>query len=471
MKFIAFAAAASALVIPDASIINQLILADANKAVGSPFGGVVDGVKAGVEKGIEAVNDWLREGLDKSADDETTTADLDAFVDGAASSPKDLPIFDPIIGKGKSSNLTIYQLISSSNYTTNFTSLVNQFPAVVEILNTTSLVPGTNHTLFVPVDTAFAALPGGALNESRPEVLESIVRYHIGLGDYGYNVMFSTHTVPSAYNEPLLGGAAQRLRVRFEKALGVRVNFNGRIVAANFAAANGIIHGVDSLIVPPTFVGRELSLLPAHYSTLLLAMAQTNFTDFMHSQILNGSTVFAPSNVAFTGMGPEVNAFLFNTPRGLKYLEALLKYSIVPNATVYSDAYYGDATPIVAPGPIGGVIERAHYDLPTLLGSARLTVNVTSIPGYSIMLVNDAVKVDVQDGVAKNGVVQEVGEVVLPPLPGAPPAAGKPGAGWGGGKKLVITVPELIARLGPYVDDDETVPPTPEAAKAAATEL
>ena len=411
MKFIAFAAAASALVIPDASIFNQLILAD-----------VI-----------------------------------------AASSPKDLPIFDPIVGKGKSSNLTIYQLISSSNYTTNFTALVNQFPAVVEMLNATSLVPGTNHTLFVPVDAAFAALPGGALNESRPEVLERIVRYHVGLGDYGYNVLFATHTVPSAYNESLLGGAAQRLRIRFEKALGVRINFNGRVVAANFAAANGIVHGVDSLVVPPAHVGRELALLPAHYSTLLLAMAQTNFSDFVHSQTLHGATVFAPSNAAFTAMGPAANAFLFNTARGLKYLEALLKYAIVPNATVYSDAHYGDAAPIVAPGPIGGVVERVHYDLPTLLGSARLAVDVTSVPGYSTMLVNDAVKVDVQDGVAKNGVVHEVGEVVLPALPGAPPAAGKPGAGWGGGKKLAITVPELIARLGPYVDDDETVPPTPEA--------
>ena len=52
-----------------------------------------------------------------------------------------------------------------------------------------------------------------------------------------------------------------------------------------------------------------------------------------------GGTVFAPSNFAFQKLGPRINAFLFSH-YGQKYLKALLKYHIVANETLYSDAYY-----------------------------------------------------------------------------------------------------------------------------------
>ena len=50
-------------------------------------------------------------------------------------------------------------------------------------------------------------------------------------------------------------------------------------------------------------------------------------------------TLFAPSNFAFQKLGPRINAFLFSK-YGLKYLKALLKYHVVANQTLYSDAYY-----------------------------------------------------------------------------------------------------------------------------------
>lgn len=52
-----------------------------------------------------------------------------------------------------------------------------------------------------------------------------------------------------------------------------------------------------------------------------------------------GGTLFAPSNFAFQLLGPRVNAFLFSS-YGLKYLKGLLKYHVVPDKTLYSDAYY-----------------------------------------------------------------------------------------------------------------------------------
>ncbi|CAK7216643.1 hypothetical protein SCUCBS95973_002876 [Sporothrix curviconia] len=451
MKFLAFAAVAGAFVIPDASVVSQLVLTD-NKAAAKAVN-TVDAVKTSVANAVDAAHSWVSGAFD--TDNELNTLADDMDFDALS---KDLPIFDPILigGKAKVSNLTLYQLIASSNYTTQFTALVDEFPAIVALLNTTSAedAAAVNHTVFVPVDTAFAALPGWNTTTDAA-VRESIVRYHIGLGDFPYKVLFATHTVPSLYHEPLLGGAAQRLRVRFEKKLGVRVNFAARVVAANVLASNGVVHAVDTVVVPPTFVGRQLSLVPDHYSTLLLAMNVSGFTAYMHGLTgLNGSTVLAPSNKAFTLLGPEVNAFLFNSARGLKYLHALLRYATVPNATVYSDAFYGPAAlaplptpPFAGGGGAPGFVERLHYQLPTLLGDATVSVNVTSVPGYSVMLVNNKVRVAVQDGVAKNGVIQEVDRVVFPP-----PPATVPGSPWV--DPPVKTVADLVARLGPYVEDD-----------------
>lgn len=49
--------------------------------------------------------------------------------------------------------------------------------------------------------------------------------------------------------------------------------------------------------------------------------------------------MFAPSNFAFQKLPTKVTAFLFSS-YGTEYLKALLRYHIVPNQTLYSDAYY-----------------------------------------------------------------------------------------------------------------------------------
>ncbi|CAK7243271.1 MAG: hypothetical protein STHCBS139747_004788 [Sporothrix thermara] len=442
MKFLAFAAVASAFVIPDAGVVSQLVLGNSKATAAGAAHKAVDAVHSWVAGGLDTDNE-----LNKLADD----ADFDAF------DSRELPAFDPelIGGKSKVSNLTLYQLIASSNTTTQFAALIDEFPALVALLNTTSAedvaAAGVNHTVFVPVDAAFAALPGWNTTTD-PALRESIARYHVGLGDYPYKVLFATHTLPTLYHERLLGGAAQRLRVRFEKKLGVRVNFAARVVEANVLATNGVVHAVDSVLVPPTFVGRQLSFAPERYSTLLLAMNDSGFTQYIHGLTsLNGSTVLAPSNAAFALLGPEINAFLFNSPRGLKYLYALMCYSTVPNATVYTDAFYGPdalAPPPASSSEASGFVKRVHYQLPTLLEGASVSLNVTAVPGFSTMVANNKVRVVVQDGVAKNGVIQEVDHVVFPPLP----PATVPGSPWV--DPPVKTVADVVARLAPYVEDD-----------------
>jgi uncharacterized surface protein with fasciclin (FAS1) repeats len=213
-----------------------------------------------------------------------------------------------------------------------------------------------------------------------------------------------------------------------------------------------VIHAVKSLLVPPPFVGRELSLFPGKFSTLLLAYDKTNFTSFIHSQVLNGSTVFAPTNRAFQKLGPGANAFLFNSETGLKYLKAILKYHIVANETMYSDAYYSSAAADDSELPEAqDDVGRGHYhlDLPTLLGDKRIAVDISRWAGFIRVKINGYIPITVQDAIAKNGVIHVPSSVLIPPHKHEE----------GGEESLddgEISVEELKQRLAPYVEEDQT---------------
>lgn len=233
-----------------------------------------------------------------------------------------------------------------------------------------------------------------------------------------------------------------------------------------------MIHAVKSILIPPPMVGREISLLPSKFSTLLLAFDKTNFTSFVHGIKMTGSTVFAPDNSAFQKLGPAANAFLFNSPRGLGYLKAILKYHIVPNEVVYSDAYYSssddaehhhhhhhdDNVVDVARDDVG----RGHYhlDVPTLLDDKSIAIDVARFAGLIRVKLNGYIPVVVQDGIAKNGVIHVPGRVLIPPH-----KPGKPGSEAVG---VEMSVEELVERLDDYVEEADRVG---DATKGVEVEL
>jgi uncharacterized surface protein with fasciclin (FAS1) repeats len=300
----------------------------------------------------------------------------------------------------------------------------------------------------VPVDAAFDHIPDDHEKPSK-EFIEARLKYHIGVGEYRARKILGTNTIPSALDEDWLGDEPQRLRTGVSLS-GVNVNFYSKVVAADFNAKNGVIHGVRSILVPPPMVGRILTLFPSEFSTLLLAYEKTDFVKFIHNVKMTGSTVFAPSNNAFSSLGPKVNAFLFNTDTGLKYLKALLKYHIAANVTLYSDAVY-DKT-----GKEDDLVDaegwkREHFDLVTLLDKTHVSVDTATYAGFTFVKVNGFVNVVVRDAPAKNGVIHVIDKVLIPPhkhhhdddesLFGE------------------LTVDELVERLDPYMDDADKLRP------------
>ncbi len=99
-------------------------------------------------------------------------------------------------------------------------------------------------TVFAPTEAAFAALPEGLLAKLLlPEnvaVLTAILTYHVVPG-----MVMSTDI--TAGDVATVEGST----VALTTDMGVMVN-GAKVIAADVAASNGVIHVIDAVIVPPT---------------------------------------------------------------------------------------------------------------------------------------------------------------------------------------------------------------------------
>ncbi|KAF1851779.1 FAS1 domain-containing protein [Cucurbitaria berberidis CBS 394.84] len=448
---------ASAFVITDAEVFQNLeksgkslvdnaqtVLDNTQNVLDDAFGRVKDGAKdlySKIHKAGYDVESWLE---DSSFDH--SVVDFEEDPHHPKHPPHHGPPHDgpPHHGKPRhpphedKPNRTVYELINESKYTTKLAKLINEYDDLVEILNGTK----ANYTIFAPTDEAFAKIPNYGKKPSK-EVLKDILLYHISGDFYPGPRIFHSYTIPTL-DEPEKLGHKQRLTVRVGFK-GFVLNFYSRVVAANIFGTNGVIHGIDSILVPPPNVASIIELLPGEFSTLALGLTKTGLFDKLNSTDSphKGGTVFAPSNYAFQKLGHRANAFLFSK-YGEKYLRALLEYHIVVNQTLYSDAFYDsnkDDSEEVATHP-----PHLHYDLPTVLHDKYLSVDVIRYGPWVSIEVNRFAKVSSNDGVASDGVIQVVSDVLIPPR-----NTNGEQAFWQGEE---LSVDEIKERLQPFVDEN-----------------
>lgn len=356
------------------------------------------------------VEEWLQTSL--TADVSSDLLDDDEGDDGDEGAedrprrrPHHPPHHGPHHGPHGKPNLTVYQLISQSKYTTKLAKLIDEDEELVEILNGTA----ANYTVFAPTDRAFDKIPEHAPKPSK-EFIRKVLEYHVSPEFYPAGRVLVTHTIPTLLKEASLGKEPLPQRLSLGVGLkGLAVNFYSRVVAVNIFATNGVIHGVDSLIIPPPQTLKIINFLPSEFSTLTLGLERTGLSEKLNTTDHAGGTFFAPSNFAFRKLGPKINAFLFSK-YGEKYLKALLEYHVVAGQTLYSDAFYkGAESETVIPKGL------YHVDLPTLLDDRSLSVDVARYGPFITIKINGFARVTVQDGIAKDGVIQIVGDVLVPP--------------------------------------------------------
>lgn len=120
----------------------------------------------------------------------------------------------------------------------------NTLVAAVQAAGLESTLRGDGpFTVFAPTDAAFAALPAGTVEAllADPEALAAILTYHV---------------VPGAVTSDQLAG--QRLDVatvnggslHIDGTNGVVINGNTTVTTANIIASNGVIHVIDTVLLP-----------------------------------------------------------------------------------------------------------------------------------------------------------------------------------------------------------------------------
>ncbi|KAK3363413.1 fasciclin domain-containing protein [Lasiosphaeria hispida] len=444
--FLFSAAAASAFVTPSGGIYRQAVLNTENEnevqsASQAWWDGITNGeaiffpvvrnladsIESSVDGALDAISRYLGD------DEDSDSSDGDSDDDG------DDGDHHGRHGHHGNASKTIYELIAESKYTKRFAELIEEYDDIKELLQDTK----ANHTLFVPTDSAFERIPHDHKKPPK-EFIQAVLEYHLAPGLFPTRRVLFSHTVPTELKLASLGGHRQRLRIGVS-LFGVRINFYGKLVATDIIAKNGLIHAVDAILVPPPRQGKIIQLLPNTFSTFSLALETTGLGEDLADLEWFGGTVFAPTNSAFTKLGRRANAFLFSE-HGKKYLRALLKYSIVANETLYSDAFYKRGSGHHDHNDkVESVSDYWHVDLPSLLDEKAIGVDIRRWKRFISILVNGRVHVTIQDGVAADGVVQVVDTVLIPPRHPHNPGADK--------EDGEISVDELKERLAAYVDD------------------
>ncbi len=243
-----------------------------------------------------------------------------------------------------------------------------------------TLQSGGPFTLFAPNDAAFAKLPDGTVASllADPEQLSQILLYHVVPG-----------SVDAATVVTLSGATTvQGSDVTVSTDGGVSIN-EANVIETDLAASNGIIHVIDSVLLPP---GPAAGDIPTelsgrgNFTTLLAAVEAAGLVE-----TLQGSgpfTLFAPNDAAFAKLPEGTVASLLADP---EQLSQILLYHVVPGSV--------DAATVVT--------------LPSATTVQGSDVTVSTDGGVSI---NEAAVI-VTDLVASNGIIHVIDSVLLPPSP------------------------------------------------------
>ncbi|PMD41771.1 FAS1 domain-containing protein [Hyaloscypha variabilis F] len=316
-------------------------------------------------------------------------------------------------------HLTVHAILTQSKHSTRLLKILERFPKLLAALDD----PASKHTIWAPTDAAFSELD---VKRFSSEELEQALQNLIAPHHMPIEHIINMPNVPVLLSPPGLNGS-QRIRLRGSPK-GLHVNYNAHIIEGNIIAKDGVVHSIDSVFLPPPSISRIVSLLPpSDFSVLQSALEKSGLGPMIEAGDFNGGTLFVPNNSAFSKLGEEINTFLFSE-KGASYLRRLIEYHFLPNQTLFSNAYYkpGDTAALQeaqAAPPASTEPDRRYrlligtktFPLPTQMQGRKMSVDISRHGGIIAMRVNGSIPVTAQDGLANNGVVHIVADVLIPP--------------------------------------------------------
>jgi uncharacterized surface protein with fasciclin (FAS1) repeats len=235
-------------------------------------------------------------------------------------------------------------------------------------------------TVFAPTDEAFAKLQKGTLEHlldpKNKAELQAILTYHV------VPASLSAADVVQLKSAATLNG--QRIDIKVSEA-GVGVD-GAKVVKTDIRCLNGVIHVIDSVLLPSTKDLVTTAVDAGQFRTLAQALQAAGLVEALREK--GPYTVFAPSDEAFAKL-PAGTLESLLLPENREKLVAILKLHVIPGRVDSQTASKG-----------ANVASLQGGKLEIRLADGRLMVNGAHV-----------VAGDVD---ASNGVIHVIDSVLLP---------------------------------------------------------
>lgn len=255
-----------------------------------------------------------------------------------------------------------------------FTTLVTAVQAAG--LEATLRGPGP-FTVFAPTDDAFAQLPAGTIPSLLADIptLSDILLYHVVSGEVYAEGVVTLSSATTVNGQPVVVSVQDG---------NVFIN-DAQVVITDVQASNGVIHVIDSVILPPAQNIAEVLQADGRFSTLLTAVDAADLVETLSDG--GPFTLFAPTDRAFLRLpAGTVQALLGDIPQ----LTDILLYHVV-EGRVFS-------------GDVVGLSEAASVQGESIQ---------IAVSGSTVLLDGDSTVIEV-DTLASNGVIHVIDRVILP---------------------------------------------------------
>ncbi len=236
-------------------------------------------------------------------------------------------------------------------------------------------------TVFAPTDAAFSALPDGTVASLlKPEAkttLQGILTYHVVPG-----------SVLAADVVKLTGATtANGQRVDIKVVDGKVMVDGATVTTTDIKCDNGVIHIIDSVILPSSKTIPEVATEAGSFNTLVAAVQAAGLAEALSGE--GPFTVFAPTDEAFAKL-PAGTVESLLKPENKDKLAAILKYHVVEGRVYSPDAVAAGKAKTLQGGALKIMVD----------GSAAMINNAKLL------------KTDID---ASNGVIHVIDSVLLPP--------------------------------------------------------
>jgi transforming growth factor-beta-induced protein len=185
-------------------------------------------------------------------------------------------------------------------------------------------------TVFAPTNEAFAKLPEGTLESlllpENKQALTDILLYHVVSGS-----VLAADVVNLSEAETLLGK-----NVNIKVDMGTVMINEANVVATDIIADNGVIHVIDSVILPPADLADivDTAVADGRFTTLAAALGAAELIDTLKGE--GPFTVFAPTDDAFALL-PEGTVESLLLPENKQALTDILLYHVVAGKVMAED--------------------------------------------------------------------------------------------------------------------------------------